>query len=161
MSKQPYYPRITPIRDASFWFGIWPWAKSALFELQEDYTFTVEHEGVVHSFTIPSGYQYDRASVPKPLWSFGFTPDGLCEIPALHHDYLCDWFNGGSDWLRSKVTTPHLLPAQVIHRHFYDELLRWNMNPAKALAMWKAVRNFGPGGYLRPSSWFNRKPTNP
>lgn len=153
-----YTPDIEPIKDADFLFGIWPWSRGPMWELQEPWSFTVDNGGFKADYLIPEGYRFDKASVPSYFWSFGFTPDGLCTVPALEHDYLCDVYSGGSEWLQQQLgKMPESPPAQVIHRHFYDKLVVWGMRPAKARVMWEGVRNFGPGGRMRPSSWFKRK----
>jgi hypothetical protein len=148
-------PDIIPIRDAQIAFGIWPWSKGPLWRLTQAWHFKCE--GV--EFCIPSGYEFDKASIPAVLWGppFNYIPDGLCTLGALEHDFLCDIFNGGSDWLRMKLgAIPKSPTAAVIHKHFYDRLLEAGVRPSKAKAMYSAVRNFGPGGRLRPSSWFRK-----
>ena len=153
-------PDIEPIRDASFGFGFWPWSKGKLFELREDHRFVVDNGGFYFEYTIPSGYQFDKASVPPIFWGFPFnyTPDGLCTVPALEHDFLCDLFTGGSEWLKSAFggVMPSCPTAAVIHKHFHLRLLEWGVRPSKAKVFWEGVRNFGPGGKMRPSTWFKR-----
>ena len=161
MSRTLSTPDIEPIKDADFLFGIWPWSRGPMWELQPEWKFKVDNSGFTAEYTIPAGYRFDKASVPSYFWSFGYTPDGLCTVPALEHDFLCDIYSGGSDWLHEKLgAVPIAPPAQVIHRHFYDQLVRWGMRPGKARVMWEGVRNFGPGGYMRLSSWFKHKATN-
>lgn len=151
-------PEITPLRDASWGFGLWPWSKGPLWRIEENWTFTVMNSGTSEvTHTIPAGYEFDKASVPSFLWGFPFnyTPDGLCTVPALEHDFLCDLFRGGSDWLKKRLgTVPAAPAAAVIHRHFYDQLLAWGVRASKARAMWEGVRNFGPGGRAWPGNWF-------
>lgn len=153
MSDPLYMPRIIPIRDNDFGFGWLPWAKGKEFELQEDYKFG--------NYLIPAGYRFDKASIPPLFWGFPFhyTPDGLCTVPALRHDFLCDLLTGGSEWLKDKLKEkyPSVIPtAEQVHHHFYVELLRWGVNPRKARLFYAGVRNFGPGGRLRPSVLWKR-----
>lgn len=150
-------PQIEPVRDAGIGFGLWPWADGPLFRLRPPWSFRVENGGFEADYVIPGGYEFDKASIPPLLWGFplNYTPDGLCTVPALEHDFLCDLLAGGSDWLREQLPAmPPTPPADVIHRHFYLRLLEWGVRPSKAAAFHEAVRNFGPGGRLRPSSWF-------
>jgi hypothetical protein len=127
-------PDIIPIRDASIGFGLWPWSKGPLFRLVEPWEFTVDSGGTRERFTIPAGYEFDKASVPPFFWGFPFnyTPDGLCTVPALEHDFLCDLHAGGSEWLRVRlIPLPAAPPTTVIHRHFYDRLLAIQRPPLK------------------------------
>jgi hypothetical protein len=127
-------PDIIPIRDASIGFGLWPWSKGPLFRLVEPWEFTVDSGGTRERFTIPAGYEFDKASVPPFFWGFPFnyTPDGLCTVPALEHDFLCDLHAGGSDWLRVRlIPLPAAPSTTVTHRHFYDRLLQFNVRPSK------------------------------
>jgi hypothetical protein len=154
-------PDITPVRDAHIGFGLWPWSKGPLWRLEERHGFWVRvRDDLWIRHEIPAGYEFDKASVPAVFWGFPFnyTPDGLCTVPALEHDFLCDIFAGGSDWLREQLGAdyPVKLPAEVIHRHFYERLNDWSVRPSKSKTMYAGVRNLGPGGRLRPSSWFRR-----
>ncbi|MEZ5386473.1 MAG: DUF1353 domain-containing protein [Prosthecobacter sp.] len=157
-------PDIEPIRDASFGFPLMPWSVGKLFELREDYPFTVRNSGFEAHYLIPAGYQFDKASIPPLFWGwpFNYTPDGLCTVPALEHDFLCDLFTGGSEWLKGALADqyPESLPAEVIHRHFYHRLLDWGVRLPKARVFWAGVRNFGPGGRLRPSVLWSQAKQN-
>lgn len=145
-------PNITPLRDADFGFGLLPWARGPLWRLEEDYTFKVAKA----EFTIPAGYEFDKASVPPFFWGFPFnyTPDGLCTVPALEHDFLCDLLTGGSYWLREKLGTPlpKCPPAWVVHEHFTTRLFLWGVRWSKARAMGSAVKAFGPQGWATSPS---------
>lgn len=45
----------------------------------------------IYQFTIPKGYCYDGASVPRIFWRFiGAPTDNSFLIPALVHDVLCE-----------------------------------------------------------------------
>lgn len=152
-------PDISPIRDADVGFGFWPWSKGPLFRLEEPWEFMIDSGGTREKFIIPHGYEFDKASIPSVLWGFPFnyTPDGLCTVPALEHDYLCDLYHGGSDWLKARLGTIPAAPSTtVIHRHFYDRLLQCGVRPSKARAMWEGVRKFGPGSWIRPSTWTHK-----
>ncbi len=153
-------PEITPLRDASVGFGLWPWSKGPLWRLEEAWPFVVvSGSSPPLPFTIPAGYEFDKASVPSFLWGFPFnyTPDGLCTVPALEHDFLCDLHHGGSAWLRAQLgAVPKAPAAAVIHRHFYEKLLLWGVRRSKARMMWEGVRDFGPGGRAWPLNWFKK-----
>lgn len=154
-------PDITCLRDAEFGFGLLPWAKGPMWQTEEEYTFKICTGiwPVERQFTIPAGYQFDKASIPPLFWGppFNYTPDGLCVMPALEHDFLCDLLTGGSYWLVEKLgDLPAAPPAWVVHRHFYYRLLQAGVRPSKAALMGRAVAAFGPQGWARPSSIFDR-----
>lgn len=141
---------ISPVRDADLGFGLLPWAKGPLFVLKSDYIFKVNIPNKYYGeFTIPAGYQFDKASIPSFFWGppFNYTPDGLCTIPALEHDFLCDLLTGGSHWLRGKLGANIIAPpAWAVHEHFKLRLKEENVRSGKASLMGAAVRWFGPKG---------------
>lgn len=48
----------------------------------------------IHEFSIPKGYCYDGASIPRMFWRLiGSNTDNSFLIPALIHDYLCEHHN--------------------------------------------------------------------
>lgn len=152
------YPHIKTLRDADIGFGIIPFRKGPLFRIMSPWNFTVDINGFRQEYVIPVGYEFDKASIPAILWGppLNYTPDGLCTIPALVHDFLCDLYNGGSEWLKQKLggSLPPCPPAELIHLNFYRMLQAEGVRPRKASIMYSAVRNFGPGGRLKPSTWF-------
>ncbi|TDU64109.1 uncharacterized protein DUF1353 [Prosthecobacter fusiformis] len=156
-------PRIIPLRDAALGFGLLPrflcrWVRGPLWRLGEDYEFILAagpDRGRV--FRIPKGYEFDKASVPPLLWGppFNYLPDGLCTLPALEHDFLCDLLAGGSAWLRMKlVVLPVAPPAGVVHEHFRERLHQSGVRGSKAEAMGRAVSAFGPQGKAYPWNWW-------
>lgn len=154
-------PLITPICDADLGYGLWPWARGPKWRLEQDYTFVLARDvwwedapQLMPIYTIPRGYLFDKASVPPFLWGFpfGYTPDGLCTLPALEHDFLCDLLAGGSSWLAHRLLPnplPMCPPARVVHEHFEKRLFEVGVRPSKAKAMGLAVKLLGPGGKLR------------
>lgn len=151
-------PLTSAIRDADLFFGIWPWAKGPLFRLDENWSFPFWDGTRYQTLTIPEGYEFDKASIPPMFWGtpFNYTPDGLCTVPALEHDFLCDLLTGGSLWLKEHMGVtklPKITSTTLVHQHLYRRLLEYGVRPSKAKAMWEAVRKFGPGSWLRPSTW--------
>lgn len=53
----------------------------------EDYYTDLPGGEQVH---IPRGFEFDGASVPRPLWAI-FNPTGILLIPALIHDYAISY----------------------------------------------------------------------
>ena len=109
MNASLYTPRIAALRDASIGYGILPWANGPMWELQERYVFRIVYpdRDPGRLFEIPEGYQFNKASVPPLFWGFpfGYTPDGLCTVPALEHDFLCD-FSTEPRWGRDQNARP-------------------------------------------------------
>lgn len=156
----PRQPSIVPIRDAAPFAGLWPWSKGAAWRLQEPHAFEVVAEGFRHAYTIPAGYEFDGQSVPGLFHGFPlyYGPTGVGMRAGLEHDFLCDLYAGGSAWLRERSggILPPAPPAPVIHEHYRLAQLADGQRPSKAKTTWLAVALFGPGGKLRPSSWFRR-----
>lgn len=147
------FPSLQPIRDPAFLFWLRPGSKGPLFRLRSPWKFTVNFDGFNQEYVIPVGYEFDKASIPPQFWSLGLLPDGLCTVPAMVHDFLCDLYNGGSEWLRVAVggVLPPAPPASIIHRNFYNMLQAEGVHPLRCKVMYAAVLLFGPGGLLRPS----------
>ena len=60
-----------------------------LYRLEEDYIYCWKIDSTKYRITIPAGFTYDGASVPRPVWTIsGLTPDGLIRAAALVHDWL-------------------------------------------------------------------------
>lgn len=156
-------PIIIPIRDASLGFGLLPrwlcrWVRGPLWRLEENYHFHLAGRrcgapcGIWH-FYIPRGYEFDKASIPPVLWGtpFNYLPDGLCLMPALEHDFLCDLLAGGSDWLANELGwVPSAPPARMVHEHFRVRLHECGVRRTKAEAMGQTVAALGPQGWAWP-----------
>lgn len=59
-------------------------AKTRKWVIVEDYLFTIPWLDNVE-VCIPKGFEFDGASIPRPLWPF-MSPTGLMFIPGLFHD---------------------------------------------------------------------------
>lgn len=157
-------PDIEPIRDA----GLGLFGQAPLFRLEAPWKFELAigleqfHRLPLTMglrFTIPAGYEFDKASIPRVFWGppLNYLPDGLCTVPALEHDFLCDLLTGGSEWLRKQYAEgklPVAPPAWAVHEHFRRRLHEAGVRSTKAEAMGRAVAWFGPGGRLRPGTWW-------
>lgn len=63
---------------------IWRWITCVRkWELAEDWTHTIPDGTTI---VIHRGFEFDGASIPKPLWAL-LSPTGLLLIPGLIHDY--------------------------------------------------------------------------
>jgi len=59
------------------------------YELVADWTYEWECGGIRRRITVPKGFVYDGASVPRIVWTLtGILPDGLIRAAALVHDWL-------------------------------------------------------------------------
>ena len=80
-------PVLQPIpietKDKGFWKGILLWLLGTRkWEVAEDFWFELEGS----NYTIPAGFQFDGASVPKFLATF-LSPVGVLLMGGLVHDY--------------------------------------------------------------------------
>lgn len=147
------YPDLIPIRDADFGFPFWPWSKGPLWRLEGAYGFTVNKDGFHQEYVIPDGYEFDGQSVPAIFHGppFNYGPAGVGMRAGLCHDFLCDLYQGGSDWLREALPSlPPAPPPAIIHAVYRDIQLADRQRKLKADISWWAVDKFGPGGKLRP-----------
>ena len=80
-------PKLQPVQIATkgkgFWKGVVMWLLSTRnWVLTDDWKYNIDGE----EYVIPSGFQFDGASIPKFLRSF-FSPVGVLMIGGLVHDY--------------------------------------------------------------------------
>ncbi|HCG7109443.1 DUF1353 domain-containing protein [Vibrio alginolyticus] len=62
---------------------LWRWISFVRrWKLAENWYY--EYQG--HRYVIPKGFEFDGASIPKPLW-FLLSPTGLLLVPGLLHDF--------------------------------------------------------------------------
>ena len=148
------YPYIRPLSDAQA--SLLPWAKGPTWILLADWLFTVEQQGQEWNYRIPAGFCFDGQSIPSLFhgWPFHYTPEGVGMRAGLEHDWLCWLYQGGSTWMKEQFPEglPKPPPVQVIHDHYRAVQLKDGQRPAKVFMTGWAVKLFGPGGYLRPST---------
>lgn len=59
------------------------------YKLVENYPYAWHTKGLNRVITVPEGFVYDGASVPRIVWTIsGITPDGLIRAAALVHDFI-------------------------------------------------------------------------
>lgn len=105
--------------------------KKNWFRLTKDYPFTVD--GVTE--TIPKGYEWDGATIPRWFWSIiGYYPMGAMAEPSVIHDWI--YVNKGilpnSTYTRSRCD-----------KLFYKHMLKSGVTPHSALRMYRVVQLFG------------------
>ena len=60
-----------------------------IYQLVDNFTFTWNTNNIVNRITVPSGFRYDGATVPRILWTLsGIRPDGIHRAASLIHDYI-------------------------------------------------------------------------
>lgn len=85
---------------------------------------THEYIGPVYRVTIPAGYEFDGATIPRPLWSI-FERYGLWVRAALYHDQLYD----------KRIGTRAAADALFLEIMYLDGVPYW-----QRMAMYAAVR---------------------
>lgn len=116
--------------------------KTKEWVLQDDYFDSVL------KILIPSGFRYDGASVPRPLWAI-IDPLDLSEAAPLVHDYL--YRNAGLDVpvyvLSADQKTVIPCGEMRFSKEFADDMFRdimnrWDVTPWKEAAAYNAVKYF-------------------
>lgn len=80
--------------------------------------------------TVPKGFEFDGASIPKPFWTLIGAPlEGNYVRSAALHDYGC----------RTRTE-----PSRVVHDRFYRSMRAEGVRWLQAVLMYRAVRHFGP-----------------
>lgn len=98
------------------------------WELVEEFAFMANLE----SFSIPAGFQFDGASVPKGAWYTTYSPSHSCVMrAALVHDFLC-------------TRRPKQISSDVAANLFGRMLRDDGASNIKAALMVRAVKWFGP-----------------
>lgn len=120
------------------------------FELVRPFVFEWEQDGQRYRLTIPAGYPFDGASVPRACWSLtGLLPTGVHMGAAAAHDFLYQRRGLLVRGELEKWIDSHWVPlAERWDRKQCDEMFRRIMKmagetPWKIKAMYWAVRLFG------------------
>lgn len=120
------------------------------FELVQPFAFQWEDSEGVFQITIPKGYPFDGASVPRACWSLtGLLPTGVHMGAAAVHDWLYQrrgYLNRGE--LLEQQGDQWVPVVDVWTRQMCDDLFlrimqAGGVTPWKAKAMHWAVRVFG------------------
>jgi hypothetical protein len=87
MEKNMDMPVLSPVpirtKNETLFIQLWRWITSIRsWQLTEDWKYRFEGKEII----IPKGFEFDGASIPRPLW-FLLSPTGLLLIPGLIHDF--------------------------------------------------------------------------
>lgn len=98
--------------------------------LIQDFSF-IDSSGL--TWLAPKGTVVDGASIPKPFWSVMGGPfEGQYRNASVIHDHYCEtWKTHGRSW-------------KSVHKVFYYAMLAGGVPKSKAIAMYIAVRQYGP-----------------
>lgn len=100
---------------------------SGLYVLHEPWEFAINRGGV---YSIPAGFSYDGASIPKGAWYTTYSPfNPVVMAAALEHDWLC-------------VNRPKGISSKDAAEHFRDRLVYVGL--VRRTLMYRAVLWFGP-----------------
>jgi hypothetical protein len=97
--------------------------------LDQSYT----RETSIGTVTVPAGFKWDGASVPRILWSI-IPAWGSYSGAALVHDWLYR-----SHLVTSCASSRKKVTKQQADRVFYELMLKDGVAKSKAWAMWQAV----------------------
>lgn len=110
-----------------------------LARLEEDFSFDLPAGRV----TIPAGYTWDGATVPRIAWSIvGLTPFGAHDAASLKHDWLYGFEGQIPDY-------PHRLRRKFVDNMFFEDLEQLGFGGIELAVIKRFVRI---GGY-----WFWRE----
>lgn len=144
-APRPRLPLIYPVRNSGFLFG------KPVYENLEPWTFEVAVTPEdVRTFTVPKGYLFDGASIPRFLRNSitGYEPFGVHIGAALEHDFLCDVGKKTAQfvgWMTDRrIPIPQAVPSAAAHEHFYRRLKQDGLRGSQAWTMGNAVKLFGP-----------------
>jgi len=130
-------------------------SQTCLWRLVQDYCFIWMDKGVCRKFYIQSGMEYDKASVPRPLWGIART-DGPWEAASLMHDALYRYLQHGGTMppgmLQEKLPGGQWVDTKKFTRTQADNLLEFAGHLGGA-------SKFEAGEYkwavrLAPENWF-------
>lgn len=112
---------------------------TADYEVVEDYSYQYGPNKI----TVPKGFRYDRASIPRIFWLL-IDKDSLSNVAPLFHDLL--YRNGGR--LEQNLVSPYRTFSKEDTDNLFFELMgKCGVNGWRQLAAYQAVKN------LAQSSW--------
>jgi len=107
---------------------------TAIYEVVEDYTYQYGP----YKITVPRGFVYDRASIPRIFWVL-MDKDSLSNVAPLFHDFL--YRNGGKP-PRNLVLPYRTFTREDTDNLFFELMTKCGVETWRRQAAYKAVRNF-------------------
>ena len=110
------------------------------YEVVEDYTYACErfnerNEKITYSITAPSGFVFDRASVPRIFWVL-ISKDDLSNVPPLFHDLL---YRNGGVLPKTQVTPYRTFQREEADELFYELMQKSGVKPWRSRLAYLAV----------------------
>ena len=128
---------------------------TSMYILVNTWTYSWSSKDVYSSITIPEGFVYDGASIPKIFWSIiGLAPDGIHRAAAIVHDWIYT-FKGNlppgsvkrkiilNDGDVKYLNTIDVWTQKDCDKFFKKMLLQTPLPRWKVKLMFTAVRMFG------------------
>jgi hypothetical protein len=104
------------------------------YEVTKDYTYQYGATKI----TVPKGFRYDRASIPRAFWVI-IDKDSLSNVAPLFHDFL--YRNGGK--LPNNLVTPYRsFSREETDKLFLELMTNCGVDFLRRQAAYEAVRNF-------------------
>lgn len=134
---------------------ITPEPHEGLYRLARRYRCTYRFESERRTVTVPAGFEFDGASIPKIFWLTYYSPyDPRVVLASLVHDYL--YVTHEADGVEIGKAEADLV--------FRDVLRSQGVTPLRCWSMWLAVHLFGGRAWRMRSplglkAWRERRPT--
>ncbi len=138
-------PKLTPLpirtKNQPLPVRVWRWITYVRkWKVAEDWHHTLPDGTTI---VVPAGFEFDGASIPKPLWAL-LSPVGLLLIPGLIHDYAYRY----DHLLALDDAGNRFAYNQNAGRKYWDRLFKevgWDVNGLALIDMiaWLALYLFG------------------
>ena len=102
------------------------------YEVVEDYTY----KSGTYSITVPKGFIYDRASIPRVFWVL-IDKDSLSNVAPLFHDYL---YRNGGELPANQVSPYRKFSREETDELFLELMTKCGVNKWRREAAYQAVR---------------------
>lgn len=109
-----------------------------------------------YRITIPAGYIYNGASIPRFLWSiFGVSPFGAMDTPSLVHDYIYEHKGKvGAALEKYDVDLGRFVPANKrLTRRDADYIFLWVMQDSGFFKQWRIEAAYKAVALLGQTAW--------